>query len=149
MARRTRTQESADDAHLSLTIGALARRVGLPRSTIRYYESRGLVRPLRRNCGGHRRYGSEALASLGFVARCKALGFTLAQIAELLDLRGSRSCAEVEGPIERRIRTIDRTILQLQRQRAALSDITDGCRPGQRSGCVVMAQLENAAQPLR
>jgi MerR family transcriptional regulator, redox-sensitive transcriptional activator SoxR len=66
-----------------LTIGDLADRSGLAVSAIRFYETHGIVRPLR-NQGGHRRYGKADLRRLSFALIAQRLGFPLAQIAQHL-----------------------------------------------------------------
>lgn len=63
-----------------LTIGDLAARTGLAVSAIRFYETHGIVAPLR-NAGGHRRYARADLRRLSFVMIAQRLGFPLAQIA--------------------------------------------------------------------
>lgn len=63
-----------------LTIGDLADRTGLAVSAIRFYETHGIVHPLR-NAGGHRRYGRHDLRRLSFVMAAQKLGFPLADIA--------------------------------------------------------------------
>jgi MerR family transcriptional regulator, redox-sensitive transcriptional activator SoxR len=63
-----------------LTIGDLSERSGLAVSAIRFYETHGIVRPLR-NTGGHRRYGSADLRRLSFTLIAQRLGFPLAEIA--------------------------------------------------------------------
>lgn len=68
-------------AQQGLSIGDLARRTGLAVSAIRFYETHGIVRPLR-NDGGHRRYGRADLRRLSFAMIAQKLGFSLAQIAE-------------------------------------------------------------------
>lgn len=66
-----------------LTIGDLADRTGLAVSAIRFYETHGIVRPLR-NTGGHRRFGSADLRRLSFTLIAQRLGFPLAEIARHL-----------------------------------------------------------------
>ena len=63
-----------------LTIGNLATRTGLAVSAIRFYETHGIVKPLR-NTGGHRRYGRADLRRLSFAMIAQRLGFPLATIA--------------------------------------------------------------------
>ena len=63
-----------------LSIGDLADRSGLAVSAIRFYETHGIVRPLR-NQGGHRRYGRSDLRRLSFTLIAQRLGFPLAEIA--------------------------------------------------------------------
>ena len=63
-----------------LTIGDLAARTGLAVSAIRFYETHGIVQPLR-NAGGHRRYDKADLRRLSFAMIAQRLGFALADIA--------------------------------------------------------------------
>ncbi|MCT7094655.1 MerR family transcriptional regulator, partial [Salmonella enterica] len=68
----------------SMTIGAVARRVGVAIDTIRYYEREGLLpEPLRR-ASGYRSYDEGAVRQLRFIRRAKDLGFTLEEIRDLL-----------------------------------------------------------------
>lgn len=76
-----------------LTIGDLSARSGLAVSAIRFYETHGIVRPLR-NQGGHRRYGGADLRRLSFALIAQRLGFPLAEIAQHL----SALPAERAGP---------------------------------------------------
>lgn len=66
-----------------LTIGDLASRTGLAVSAIRFYETHGIVTPLR-NAGGHRRYDRADIRKLSFVLIAQRLGFPLARIASHL-----------------------------------------------------------------
>jgi MerR family mercuric resistance operon transcriptional regulator len=67
------------------TIGQLASAAGVNVETIRYYERRGLLRQPPRIGDGYRRYTDGDLERLHFVARAKRLGFTLSEIAALID----------------------------------------------------------------
>ena len=60
-----------------LTISQLARRSGMPASTLRYYEKVGVIPPATRSDSGYRLYDEKALARLAFVQRAKALGVEL------------------------------------------------------------------------
>lgn len=74
----------AAKASQSLTIGDLANRTGLAVSAIRFYETHGIVHPVR-NAGGHRRYGRHDLRRLSFVMAAQGMGFALAEIATHLE----------------------------------------------------------------
>lgn len=63
-----------------LTIGELAARTGLAVSAIRFYETHGIVAPLR-NSGGHRRYARADIRRLSFVMAAQGMGFALSEIA--------------------------------------------------------------------
>lgn len=66
-----------------LTIGQVAERTGLPISTIRFYEDKGLVFPIR-NAGGQRRFRASDIRRLSFVMISQQLGFPLSGIRERL-----------------------------------------------------------------
>lgn len=72
--------KAAPKTSQGLTIGDLADRTGLAVSAIRFYETRGIVNPVR-NAGGHRRYGRHDLRRLSFVMAAQNLGFSLTDIA--------------------------------------------------------------------
>ena len=66
-----------------LTIGDLAERTGLAVSAIRFYETHGIVHPVR-NAGGHRRYGRADIRRLSFAMIAQELGFPLSDIGDRL-----------------------------------------------------------------
>lgn len=108
-----------------LTIGDLSRRSGLAVSAIRFYETHGIVQPLR-NAGGHRRYGRPDLRRLSFALIAQRLGFPLAEIAaHLAALPADRAPDRADWQrIALQFRTrIATRIADLQ----ALSDKLDGC----------------------
>jgi MerR family transcriptional regulator, redox-sensitive transcriptional activator SoxR len=67
----------------SLAIGQIASRAGLRTSALRYYEETGLL-PLPERVGGKRRYGPETVELLLLIRFCQAVGFSLAEVRELL-----------------------------------------------------------------
>jgi len=100
------------DDSVGLTIGEVARRAGLATSSIRYYESIGLL-PEPERLHGQRRYGTDVLDTLAFVGIAQGAGFKLEEIKELMrgsdDARGmgdrmralsSRKLDEVESALE-------------------------------------------------
>src|SRR5467141_4177054 len=73
-----------------LTIRHLAKEAGVNLETVRYYERRGLLPRPPRSTSGYRLFPAEAARRLKFIRRAQALGFSLAEIVELLSLRVSR-----------------------------------------------------------
>lgn len=65
--------------------GQLAAAGGVNLQTLRYYERRGLLAAPERTLGGHRVYPNEALTRLRVIKAAQRLGFTLTEVAELLD----------------------------------------------------------------
>lgn len=70
-----------------ITVGQLARRVGLRPSALRFYEEQGLLQPTAHSPAGYRLYDNEAEQALQFILRAQRLGFALADIRELLAAR--------------------------------------------------------------
>jgi MerR family copper efflux transcriptional regulator len=68
-----------------MKIGELARRAGISTEAIRYYEKQGLLPPPERLASGYRTYRPEALERLRVVKVCQQIGFTLDDIALLLE----------------------------------------------------------------
>lgn len=108
-----------------LTIGDLAKRTGLAVSAIRFYETHGIVHPVR-NAGGHRRYGRHDLRRLSFAMIAQKLGFSLTQIAgEMANLPLHKAPTKAHwSRVSRGFRDdINARIAELER----LRDRLDGC----------------------
>lgn len=93
---QSRQAESQPQESLAemLTIGELSRIYGVTLRALRFYEQRGLLKPLRR--GAARFYDSAQKARLQLILKGKHLGFTLTEVAELLDSKpGQSATAEV------------------------------------------------------
>ncbi|HWO40324.1 MAG TPA: MerR family DNA-binding protein [Candidatus Eisenbacteria bacterium] len=105
-----------------LTVGNLARRVGIRNSAVRYYEVRGLLKPAARLPNGYRIYGEDAVGLLTFVRRAQTLGITLKEVRNLLELsrRGQSPCAEVKDLARRHLSDLDRKIRGLELLRGEL-----------------------------
>ncbi len=131
------------------TIGKLAKQSGIGVETLRYYERRGLLKPLRRTASGYRIYNAEAGQRLQFVRRAQALGFSLDEITELLHMnaRPETSAAEVKQLTRAKILDIESRIRDLQRMRDALLELECQC-PGD-SGtieeCPILVALTDPA----
>ncbi|MGH7634688.1 MAG: MerR family transcriptional regulator [Gemmatimonadaceae bacterium] len=118
----------------ALHIGDLARRSGVARSTIRYYERIGLLAACARTAAGYRVYAASALVELGFVRRAQALGFTLEDIRELLRLhRAGRSpYARLVAVAQQRLRSVEQELESLGAFRTYLAEQIAGwtaCHP--------------------
>lgn len=124
-----------------LSIGDLAARTGLSVSAIRFYETKGLVAPVR-NAGGQRRFLRADIRRLSFAMIAQEFGFTIAEIAAQLDsLPDGRAPTKADWTkISRRFRChLDEKIERL----TALRDKLDGCIG---CGCLSLksCQLYNA-----
>lgn len=106
-----------------LTVGKLARQVGVNRATVRYYERRGLLRSPSRSGSGYRLYSERVVNEILFIKRAQALGFLLAEIRELLELgrAGTKPCSRVIALAENQLASVDSRIQQLTQFRRQLA----------------------------
>jgi DNA-binding transcriptional MerR regulator len=105
-----------------LTIGKVARRVGIRPSAIRYYERQDILQPTVRGANGYRTYSDEAVKLLLFVKRAQSLGITLKEIKPLLNLatQGRQPCTHVKQLARNHLREVDDKIRELQALRNEL-----------------------------
>ena len=114
-----------------MKIGQLAQRSGVNIDTVRYYEREGLLPKAQRLASGYRVYDESDVKRLRFVRRAKALGFTLVEIRELLELSDHRDddMATLKTVAIEKIADIEAKIAELERIRAALETLAASC-PG-------------------
>jgi len=130
----------------SMNIGELAKRAGVGVDTIRYYEKEAVLpQPLRLGPGaGYRRYTEEDVARLEFIRRAKALGFSLAEITDLLALSGNLDAdmSVVNLAVREHLQTVKDKQSELDRIRKGLEALIDSC-PGQGEvkTCPILAAL--------
>lgn len=130
----------------TLTIGKVARISGVGIETIRFYEREGLIPEPPRRESGYRQYPPATIDRIHFVKRAKDLGFTLAEIRELLNLSVGRgtTCADVRRKAVEKISEVDAKISDLRRIRKALHRLTGQCRgKGPVSECPIVENLES------
>ena len=104
-----------------LTIGEVADRVGLRTSALRYYEDEGLLVPAAR-VGGQRRYDEDAVDRLAVIQFCRRLGFTLAEIRDLLADTDKRRWRRF---VDAKLAEVERTIVEAQTMRSILRSSRD------------------------
>lgn len=115
-----------------MSIGELAEQAGLAASAIRYYERRGLLAAPER-AGGQRRYGREALETLGAIALAKRAGFSLAEVEHLF--RGFD--ASVTSSARWR-QLAAAKLAELDRRAAEIEQMRELLRRGLRCGCITL-----------
>ena len=100
-----------------LQIGKVARTTGLSVDTIRFYEKEGLLRKPERSEGGFRLYSSQDIENLQFIHKAQELGFSLAEIRELLLVQDERTeaCTHVRDLIQGRLGAVRGKIDALKR----------------------------------
>lgn len=127
------------------TIGWLAKQAGVKIATVRFYERNGLLDDPPRTASRHRRYPEEAVHRLAFIQRAKALGFTLSETRELLELFDApdTGCSDVQECAEEKLRDVQARLRDLRRVEKALRDLTRACRgEGPLAGCLIVRALQ-------
>jgi len=125
-----------------MNISDAARHAGLPPKTIRYYEDIGLIRP-RRDANGYRAFAEPDLHKLSFLARARALGFTIEDCRSLMALYDDqdRASAEVKRIAEDHLAEIERKVTDLRAMHATLSALVDACAGDDRPDCPILNRL--------
>jgi DNA-binding transcriptional MerR regulator len=105
--------------------GEVAAAAGVNVETLRYYERRGLLPQPQRSPGGHRDYDDAAVALLQVVKAAQRLGFTLDEIAELIDTgrRRRHPSSDLQARARAKIAEVDARIADLQRIRDDLEQV--------------------------
>lgn len=127
-----------------LMIGQLAKKANVNLETIRYYERRGLIPEPPRNKSGHRGYSLEEVQRTEFIKRCKALGFSLKEISELLSLsvEPGTTCGDVKARIETKIANVEKKIEDLRKIKKSLLSMSSKCRgKGPIGQCPILEEL--------
>ncbi|MEV4004963.1 MerR family transcriptional regulator [Actinomadura sp. NPDC049753] len=114
-----------------LRSGQVAEAAGVNLQTLRYYERRGLLAEPERTLGGHRLYPAEAVTVLRVIKTAQRLGFTLEEVAELLEAAQHRHGQRDGGLMERarlKVIEVEERIADLEVIRSALHEaINAGC----------------------
>lgn len=115
-----------------LSIGALAKNIGLRPSAVRYYERRGILPRPRRLPNGYRVYDEEALVYLRLLRQTQTLGITLKDAHELIRLLrcDQRPCEHVHELLANRLRNVEDTIRDLSLLRGKLRMALKETSPG-------------------
>ena len=129
----------------TLRIGALARDTGAGVQTLRYYERRGLLTPVSRSTTGYRRFALSDIPRVRFVKLAQALGFTLDEIRDLLELRvkNGRRCRSVRRAALSTRERVQERLVALQRMRSSLDSLIRACeRSEDTDDCPLLSALE-------
>ena len=125
------------------TIAWLAREAGVNVETIRFYQRKQLLDEPPRPLGGVRYYTIEDVARVRFIKSAQRIGFTLAEIAVLLQLEDGTHCREAQTIAMHKLEDVQSRIDELQRMAAALQGLVRAC--GSAKGkikCPLIAALQ-------
>jgi MerR family transcriptional regulator, mercuric resistance operon regulatory protein len=128
-----------------LTISRVATEGGVSVETIRYYQRRGLLEEPPKPMGGHRSYPKEIVQRIRFIKRAQALGFSLEEVTELLELDLADACEKSCALAERKLVVIDKKMAELASMHRALVELMSECdKKSRRGACPIIAALQRA-----
>jgi MerR family transcriptional regulator, mercuric resistance operon regulatory protein len=129
-------------ANSNMTIGALARIVGVNLETIRFYQRKGLMPEPRRVDGAIRRYGATALARVQFIKSAQRLGFSLDEVAELLRLDDGAHCLDARALAVKKLVDVRERLADLSRIEQVLDELVQHCGSARgKVACPLIASL--------
>ncbi len=128
---------------MEISIGDLSRRTDVKVTTIRFYESIGLMPPPPRSEGARRIYGADHVRRLAFIRHARELGFEMGDVRTLLDLadRPEMSCAQADDIAGAHLMAVDEKIARLSSLRGELVRMLDSCAKGRVATCRVIEAL--------
>ncbi|MFN3526908.1 MAG: Cu(I)-responsive transcriptional regulator [Paracoccus sp. (in: a-proteobacteria)] len=129
-----------------MNIGEASRLSGVSAKMIRYYEQIRLIPAAARTASGYRDYADTDVHMLRFIARARDLGFSVSEIADLLDLwrdKGRRS-SDVKALAQARARDLRNKIAHLQGMADTLEQLASSCAGNERPDCPILQQLETS-----
>jgi DNA-binding transcriptional MerR regulator len=136
----------SNDLSTGMRSAQVARAAGVNQQTLRYYERRGLLAEPDRSSGGHRLYPPEAVTVLRVIKAAQRLGFSLDEVADLLQTgrhRHGHADAGLQAHAAAKIAEIDARIDDLQVIRASLVTAMEaGC-----DDLMVCARTDNCPLP--
>lgn len=130
-----------------VNIGEAARRSGVSAKMLRYYETLGLLGQVNRTDSGYRQYSAGEVHTLRFIKRSRDLGFSMAEVADLVGLwqdRG-RSSANVKRIAQKHVDDLGVRIAAMQAMQRTLQDLLCHCHGDARPDCPILDDLAGQA----
>jgi MerR family copper efflux transcriptional regulator len=126
-----------------LNIGQAATQSGVSAKMIRHYESLGLLPTVHRTDAGYRQYGEKEVHTLRFIRRARALGFSMAEITELLKLwqNKRRASADVKRIALAHVADLERRIAEMEAMKQTLGHLAHCCQGNSRPDCPILTEL--------
>lgn len=131
---------------MAMTISELGRSAGVGVETVRFYQRRGLLadpRPTRGGVTGRRHYGDDEVRRLRFVRSAQRAGFTLDEIARLIELDRDNDRSTAQAMARERISALDAKIAELEASRDALTRLARDCAGGGTGPCPILAAFDD------
>lgn len=125
-----------------LRISDLAKKGEVGVETVRFYQRKGLLEAPNGAARGGRHYGSEDVQRLRYIRKAQAAGFTLSEIAELIDLDRADDRPRARDMARGRIAALDAQIAELTDARASLAKLARDCAKGGAGPCPILAAFD-------
>ena len=126
----------------ALRISELAQKGGVGVETVRFYQRKGLLEAPRGAATAGRHYGSDDVKRLRYIRKAQTAGFTLGEIAELIDLDRADDRPRARDMARERIAALDARIAELTEARASLSRLARDCAKGGAGPCPILAAFD-------
>lgn len=132
----------------TLSIGDISRLLGVSADTLRYYEKIGLLPRVSRSASGIRRYGERDVSRLRFIQRAQKMGFSLAEIAQLLAMRDNpqRARESVRKLTATKLGEVETHLKELTLLRNEMRLLLNLCK-GAKKGCPIIETMDEDAAP--
>ncbi len=129
-------------------IGDMAKKLNISADTLRYYEQHNLLLPAGRSPSGYRLYDEHNIQEVQFILQAKQVGFTLAEIAQLLSIRVDRnsySCGDVKSYTVQKMQQVETKIAELTKIQQGLERLVNTCcgGPEKAENCSILSSLES------
>lgn len=126
-----------------MNIGEAAKRSGLSAKMIRHYEHIKLLKPAERSEAGYRQYNEHNILVLTFIRQARLLGFSIAQIDELLSLwqDPDRPSRAVKAVAERHLQEVEHKMRELAAMQTTLQQMITACPGDDNPQCAILEQL--------
>jgi MerR family mercuric resistance operon transcriptional regulator len=125
-----------------MRISELARKGGVGVETVRFYQRKGLLTVPRGEAPGGRHYGDEDVKRLRYIRQAQVAGFTLAEIAELIELDRTDDRSRARAMAAERIAALDDQIAKLQAARESLARLALDCSRGGDGPCPILGAFD-------
>lgn len=130
-----------------MNIGEAASAAGVSAKMIRHYEQIGLIPQAERNESGYRLYGEREVSVLRFVRQSRRLGFSVAQIAELIGLwsDSQRTSREVKALAQHHLADLEEKRREIEQMMDGLSVLVKACHGNDQPHCAILEQLSRGS----
>lgn len=132
-----------------VSISHAAELSGISAKMVRHYESLGLLPRVARTDSGYRQYSEADVHTLRFIKRSRDLGFSMAEIAELVALwqNRRRTSASVKRIAQKHVTELAQRIEAMQAMQRSLQQLLHHCHGDERPECPILDDLASQSTP--